>query len=149
GDGVAGLGKAFSHNGLGPVSPAVTENSVTFLAQKYYSSIEQTQCRSQTWFFGWSTWGEWEDVSGPACSSNTLVKRWDSPRTVDKAVVAGTRPTATDTVLAPVASSDTVQSLLQDKSGTKVQYVVLEWWGTVPTANGKPMPDMEVEVFVN
>lgn len=149
GDGAAGLAKAFSNNGSGPASPAVSENSVTFLAQKYYSSIKQVQCRSQSWFFGWGAFGAYQDVTGPSCPANTLTTRWDVPRTVDKTVVAGTRPAAMDTVLAPVASTDTVDSLLQDESGTKIQYVVLEWWGTVPTRDGKLMPDMEVEVFVN
>lgn len=48
------------------------------------------------------------------------------------------------TTITPVGAT-TITDLLRDTTGTRIQYVVLEWWG----GTTDPPADLEVEVFVN
>jgi hypothetical protein len=90
----------------------------------------------------WGPWSPYTDATGGACPSNTNRIQYQS-RTVQQTVDIDAAPTITPTVLAP-AGTASINDLLRDTTGTKIQYVVLEWWG-----QGTPPADLEIEVFVS
>jgi len=154
GAGVTGFGNVFSGDDDAPAANAVSGNSATYLAEKYYADggvwpqtttqVQQLQCRSRTrllTIIPFGDWGDWEDAQGSSCPANTLLTEYES-RTITKNVTADAAPTAVPTVLQP-AGAASVDSLLRDTTGTKIQWVVLEWWGS-----DAPPADLEVEVFV-
>lgn len=96
--GVRNLNTVFSGIESAPVANAVSGNSATYLAEKYYAAS-----------------GVW-------------------PSTI----------TPSPTLITPVGGTPT-SNLLRDTTGTRIQYVVLEWWG----GTTDPPADLEVEVFVN
>lgn len=97
-DGVRNLNTVFSGVETAPTANAVTGNSVTYLAEKYYADS-----------------GVWPSTIAPRA-----------------------------TLITP-ANGAATNTLLQDTTGSKIQYVVLEWWG----GTTQPPADLEVEVFVN
>ncbi|MBG6238784.1 hypothetical protein IWX78_001756 [Mycetocola sp. CAN_C7] len=157
GAGVTNYNNVFSGVDTAAASNAVFQNSTTYLAEKYYSgagtwpstttTTTQLQCSSQTreriwfWYTDWSAWSAWTDATGTACPANTDLRQYRS-QTVPRTVTVDSVPTVTPTVIAP-KGSNTNDALLRDTTGTLIQYVVLEWWGT-----GTPPADLEVEVFV-
>ncbi|GHD45013.1 hypothetical protein D9V29_02590 [Mycetocola manganoxydans] len=148
GSGATNYNNVFSGVDTAAAANAVHRNSTTYLAEKYYSAsgawptttttVQQLQCRSKL------LWEDWRDNwynSSTACPRSSTWTQYQS-REIDVTVTADASPTATPTVVLPKGSSS-VDSLLRDTTGTKVQYVVLEWWGA-----GTPPEDLEVEVFV-
>ncbi|SEB92169.1 hypothetical protein SAMN04489806_2131 [Paramicrobacterium humi] len=143
GAGITGFANVFSSDMSAAASGGVSGNSVTYLAKKYYEygtrTVKVCQERSGIWPF----FGDWTDTD--ACGTNGLFKQY---RQVDREftgsavpVPASGKPAAQATTLSPAAGAS-VDGLLRDKTGTKLQWVVLEWWGSqAPT-------DLEIEVFV-
>lgn len=152
--GVTNYNTVFSGVDTAAAANAVSKNSTTYLAEKYYAASgawptttatqDQLQCsyryRSNPGS-QWSGWSEYVDTAGTSCPDDTNRIDYRS-RTVQETVTVDAEPTATPTVIAPRGTS-TIDSVLRDTTGTKVQYVVLEWWGT-----GTPPADLEIEVFV-
>ena len=161
--GVTDYNSVFSGIDTAAAVNAVSKNSTTYLAEKYYSSTgawpttstttNQLQCstrtrtrqwdqRNQEWDYGtWSSWSSYVNATGTNCGTNSSTVEYRS-QTVPITGVADAAPTVAPTVLDPKGTS-TNDALLRDTTGTKIQYVVLEWWGT-----GTPPADLEVEVFV-
>lgn len=148
GAGVTNYNNVFSGVDTAPASSAVFQNSTTYLAEKYYSgagvwpttttTTTQIQCRSR---YVWESWSDNWSNSASACPENNFLRQYQQ-REIQVPVTVDSAPTATPTVIAPRGTSS-IDSVLRDTTGTKIQYVVLEWWGT-----GTPPADLEVEVFV-
>jgi hypothetical protein len=157
GSGVTNYNNVFSGSETATTANAISKNSTTYLAEKYYSATgvwpstttntTQLQCSYQTrerlwfWYTDWSEWSAYTDATGSACLANTDLRQSRS-QTVPRTVTADAAPTVTPTVI-DAKGSATNDALLKDTTGTKIQFVVLEWWGT-----GTPPADLEVEVFV-
>ena len=152
--GVLNYNTTFSGDDSAASAHAVSGNSTTYLAEKYYApsgvwpttttTHDQLQCRSRSRINPGADWGPWSaytDASGTSCPPNTNRLQTES-RTVQVTAVVDAAPTVTPTVIAP-AGSTPMYDLLRDATGTKIQYVVLEWWGP-----GAPPADLEIEVFV-
>lgn len=148
GDGVAGLAKAFSVNETAAPNGAVSGNSATFLANKYYSTggtwpkttntVSGVECR--WWRLGNGGWSPWEFFERSSCP---LQWGWDSDsRPATRATEIDSAPTITPTILQSSAGLSREQ-VLRDTSGEYLQWVVLEWWG-----GSNPPADVEIEVFV-
>jgi hypothetical protein len=157
GSGVANYNNVFSGLETAAASNAVSRNSTTYLAEKYYTAnglwptttttTSQLQCSYSTrervwfWYTDWSSWSPYTDATGSACLADNDLRQSRS-QTVPRTGTADGAPTVTPTVLNPKGAS-TNGALIRDTTGTLIQYVVLEWWGT-----GTPPADLEVEVFV-
>lgn len=137
GSGVAGYNNAFSGDPSAAASSAVSANSTTYLAETYGSQSTTTKqvCQQSPW------WPEnWTDTTLSPCP--TYGTSSTQYRVVEKSVTTNsvsTTPRATTLADAGASSAD---ALVRDTTGTKLQWVVLEWWGGAPSA------DMAVEVFV-
>jgi hypothetical protein len=152
GDGTS-FANAFSHDDAAASAGAVVGNSATFLANKYYgtggvwpsTTKDQLQCSYRDWW-GLGSWSPWADTNASSCPESETSFRTYRSQTVQRTTNAD--PAALPTVLDPSTSS--VDTVLQDKTGAVVQFVVLEWWGSATTTTNGTMPaDLEVEVFVN
>lgn len=138
--GVTDFNSVFSGNDVAPASNAVFENSTTYFAEKYYGNSGAWPTSATTLQCSYApgnseNWSAWEDAGGTSCQPRPNQR--SRSRLVLKAAAV-----PSPTVIAPTADMS-VDSLLRDTTGTKIQYVVLEWWGA-----GAPPADLEVEVFV-
>ena len=153
--GVTNYNTVFSGVDTAAAVNAVSKNSTTYLAEKYYAAsgawptTTVTQNQLQCSFRSrsnpgspWSGWSAYTDATGPSCPSDTTRIEYRD-RTILETVTVDAAPTVTPTVIAPKGAS-TIDSVLRDTTGTKIQYVVLEWWGA-----GTPPADLEVEVFIS
>lgn len=133
GVGITDVNTVFSGDESAVAANAVSANSATYLAEKYSMASGTTlECRWRNVNATNENWSAWEKATGATCP--TKPQHVSESRTV----IA-----VTPTVLAPRGTS-TITDLLRDTTGTKIQFVVLEWWGT-----GTPPADLEVEVFVS
>ena len=148
GDGVSGLAKAYSTNESTAPAGAVSGNSATFLANKYYATggtwptttktVSGVDCRWYRIFAG--GWTPWEFFERSSCPPQF---GWDSDsRPATRTTEIDGAPTVTPTILKSAAGLSKEQ-MLRDTSGEYLQWVVLEWWG-----GSNPPADIEIEVFV-
>ena len=143
---------AFSVDDSEAPSNAVAANSVSYLGEKYYASkglwpgatTQQPECDRRAAFLGIPYGGVTTiSVVGNSCPRNDSWNVYSNFR-ITPVFTPNRSATPTNTTLPPLTVSNS-QEILQDTSGDVVQYVVLEWWGTLPaTASGK----LSMEVFI-